>query len=530
MPDRASSLVATLFDRDPPDAQVVVADGYGIAVRVHHGHLVVEDGIGRHRRERRYSRAERTMRRVVILGHTGYLTLEALRWCADVGVVVVHLDGDGRLLTVHGSPGTDDARLRRAQAAAVSGKVGVEIARALLGAKVDGQAAVAEEHLHAASVACVIRHLAEEVRGAEGLVRLRDVKAQASNTYFGAWAATVGCRFAERDAGRVPDHWRTFTARSSRLHRGGRSPRSAADPVNALLNYGYALAEAECRLAAIAVGLDPGLGVVHTDKKNRDSLALDLLEPLRPVVERHVLQLLAVRHFRAGDFHETRQGVCRVLAPLTHEFSERLPSYAREVAKHAERIAHLLAQSSPGKVELRTPLTRSNTTRQQVRGRRSAQRQSADDLMPRPTCRMCGTLLAEPKRQLCAACWPVARAKLAADRATVGNAALAAMRAAGEDPTNSESAAAKRSASLSRRKQEEVAWKSATNNVDWTPKRYRLEVLPTLAHVPLSALQRATALSVSACSRIRSGKLLPHRRHWKALAEVAARSAAEREA
>ncbi len=355
MPDHAASLVATLFTHDPADSHVVVADGYGLTVRVHHGHLVIEDGIGRHRRERRYSRAERTLRRPVILGHTGYVTLEALRWCADVGVAIAHLDGDGRLLTVHGGPGHDDARVRRAQAAAPSSRVGVEIARTLLGAKLDGQAAVAEDHLQAAPIAHVIRTLAEELHRAEDLVSCRDVEAQASNAYFGAWSATVTCRFAERDAHRVPDHWRTFTARGSRLHRGGRSARGAADPVNALLNYGYALAEAEARLAAVAVGLDPGLGVLHTDKKNRDSLALDLLEPLRPLVEHHILQLLVARHFRVGDFHETRQGACRLLAPLTHELAERLPSYAREVALHAEGVVHLLADTSPGKIRTQDP-------------------------------------------------------------------------------------------------------------------------------------------------------------------------------
>ncbi len=306
MPDQGDSLVASLFSRDPANASVAVADGYGLTIRVHRGHLVIEDGIGRHRRQRRYSRAERTLRRLVILGHTGYLTLEALRWCADVGVVVVHLDGDGRLLTVHGSPGTDDARLRRAQAAAPSSPVGLEITRCLLSAKLDGQASVAKELLSAEPVAPLIRKLGDELRDAHSLVRCRDLEARASNAYFGAWSTVVRCRFAERDAERVPQHWTAFTARSSPLHRSGRSPRTAADPVNALLNYGYALAEAEARLAAQAVGLDPGLGIIHTDQRNRDSLALDLLEPLRTIVERHVLQLLNARHLPASDF--TRRG------------------------------------------------------------------------------------------------------------------------------------------------------------------------------------------------------------------------------
>ena len=46
------------------------------------------------------------------------------------------------------------------------------------------------------------------------------------------------------------------------------------------------LLESEARLAAAALGLDPGLGVLHLDTPNRDSLACDLMEAVRPQVDR----------------------------------------------------------------------------------------------------------------------------------------------------------------------------------------------------------------------------------------------------
>lgn len=51
----------------------------------------------------------------------------------------------------------------------------------------------------------------------------------------------------------------------------------AAMPVNALLNYGYALAEIESRVALTTLGLDPGMGILHVDAKARDGMALDLM-------------------------------------------------------------------------------------------------------------------------------------------------------------------------------------------------------------------------------------------------------------
>src|SRR5690349_360914 len=89
----------------------------------------------------------------------------------------------------------------------------------------------------------------------------------------------------------------------------GRTPRVATTPINALLNDLYALAEIGCRIALITVGLDPGLGIVHVDVKARDSLALDLLEVLRPHVVRYVLDRLVRRHFTAAHFIETATGI-----------------------------------------------------------------------------------------------------------------------------------------------------------------------------------------------------------------------------
>ena len=64
---------------------IAVAHGYGVRISVERGHLVVEDGICEERRSRRYSRATSRLQRLVVIGHTGFVTLEALRWIRDVG-------------------------------------------------------------------------------------------------------------------------------------------------------------------------------------------------------------------------------------------------------------------------------------------------------------------------------------------------------------------------------------------------------------------------------------------------------------
>jgi hypothetical protein len=55
------------FARDSADRRVVVVDGCGARVAMRHGHLVIDDGVGRYRRTRRYNRATGDLRRIVIL-------------------------------------------------------------------------------------------------------------------------------------------------------------------------------------------------------------------------------------------------------------------------------------------------------------------------------------------------------------------------------------------------------------------------------------------------------------------------------
>lgn len=251
--------------RDPLDPSLLVLDRFGLSLAVSRGHLILRDGLGRHRRERRLPRAQRTVRRIVILGHTGHISLEAVRWCHDTGIALVQLEPDGTVLLTSAPAGRDDARLRRSQAAASTNEHGLAIARALLTAKFEGQAAVLRRHNLDETPADQIQDLCEQL-GTADLIQARELEASAANLYFGAWSAQVCCTFAERERDKVPDHWTVFASRGSILHRGDRSPRTAADPVNALLNYGYALLEAESKLAAYALGLDPGLGIIHTDQ------------------------------------------------------------------------------------------------------------------------------------------------------------------------------------------------------------------------------------------------------------------------
>lgn len=323
-----------------PRAGVLVLSGYGIRVAVERGHLAVADGIGRERREGRLARATCKLRRLVVLGHAGTISFEALRWLHDVGAAFVQVGADGEIIAATAPVGLDDPRLRRVQALAATNGVGLEIARDLLEQKLRGQARVLDRLPASDASRAMIERAAVELEATQTVEQLRSLEAQAAATYWEIWS-TLRVPWARKDADRVPEHWRTFGARTSPLTA---SPRSAANPANALLNYLYAILEAEARIALLSIGLDPGLGVLHADLKARDSLALDLMEAVRPQVDAFVLEMLHSHTFAARDFFETRRGSCRVLPPLTHRLAEMTQKWTRSVAPVAEQIARSLVQ------------------------------------------------------------------------------------------------------------------------------------------------------------------------------------------
>ena len=139
-----------------PRHGVVTLFGYGITVRVDRGHLVLHDGIGSDRREARLPRVGHGLRRLVVIGSDGMVSLAALRWLADQDAAFVMLNRDGSVLATTGPVRPSDARLRRAQALAGRSGAALRIARELISRKLAGQEQVARHGLLDSTTADVI--------------------------------------------------------------------------------------------------------------------------------------------------------------------------------------------------------------------------------------------------------------------------------------------------------------------------------------------------------------------------------------
>lgn len=105
----------------------------------------------------------------------------------------------------------------------------------------------------------------------------------------------------------------------------GRNRRPPRDPVNACLSLGYTLLHFEAVVACHAAGLDPLLGLYHEPAFGRESLAADVIEPLRPHVDEWVWALFRERALTAGSFHEADGAVLLGKAGRRHFFARFQP-------------------------------------------------------------------------------------------------------------------------------------------------------------------------------------------------------------
>jgi len=407
----------------------ITARGHQVAIRVAHGHLIVDDGFGESRRSRTFHRTD-GLNRLVILARDGYISLSATRWLADTGAGFVQLDlsAGARLIATSAGARTSFPALRRTQARAVDDAAGVEVARGLLGLKVSGQRQLLDRlpvdvlQASGSDPRPVLDRQIEIIERAEVIDELLAAEAIAASAYWQAWAP-LPIRFPAREASRLPAHWLTFGARASRLTGG---PRRATGAGAAILNFLYVLASSEAILAAHQVGLDPDLGIFHRDQENRASLALDMVEAIRPLIDSYALAMLTQRTLSAHDFVETRAGECRVTPRLAEALTGTCELWREAIAPVAEQVANTLARHAASPVPVRSPLTRAQ------------QRATLDGRMPdrRPrvaparaslpnACRQCGALLTNGRARYCQECqrgrWAAQAARSRRTVADLGN-------------------------------------------------------------------------------------------------------------
>lgn len=208
---------------------------------------------------------------LVLCGNIG-ISAQALNLLLNEGRAVIHLSTGGWFHGISYSHEVENAYARAAQyAAAADPKMRHQFACELVAAKARNQRALLQRNSSHPQAKTAVETLGRRIKQFHpedfpSQETLRGWEGSTAALYFQSFATMLkGDPLAPFD----------FAARNRRPPK---------DPVNALLSYTYAILAKECTVALLSEGLDPWWGLYHQPRHGRPALALDLMEPFRPIL------------------------------------------------------------------------------------------------------------------------------------------------------------------------------------------------------------------------------------------------------
>lgn len=326
----AEQLPLTKIDRRRKRSErpSLILTGHGVYMRVERGTLLVRNGLThypqQHEEWRFFPGEWRAPSKIIVIDAKGSITFEALRWLAAQNAELLHLDWRGEVVhAVGGSGYAIDRRSADAQLEARQNGARLKICQRLIADKITNSIATLREALpQSEEIDGALRKLekdAVEIRRAppKSVSGFLGIEGRVAQTYFGAWR-TVPLRWAGTGRRAIPDDWLFIGQRQSMApNKLSNRNRNASHPVNAMLNYAYGVLRNIVHRHVVAAGLDPSVGYLHGNYGDREALVFDLMEPLRPIADRAVLEFATEHVFEPADFSLNKHGVCRLNPHLT---------------------------------------------------------------------------------------------------------------------------------------------------------------------------------------------------------------------
>lgn len=297
----------------------LILAGHGIRISVHRNTLLIRPGFTHYPQklaEIRFFPGDPNLPdRIIILDVSGGISFDALAWMSDQKIALIQLNWRGQVVFSGNSGFAADPGLVQLQSKIRGSKKALQLNRELIAAKFDScvetlfsvfqnsepaQKAIAEIQTWKKKVLnCRDAHSSGRILGYEGM---------AASIYYRAWH-DLPLKWTGLWKKPVPASWSKIGARSMAWQR---ESNNARHPVNALLNYGYAMLISMVHTEIVAAGFDPSIGIAHRRGSNPIPLVYDLMEPMRPAVDRKVLEFALSNTFTSGDFSITQLGGCRL--------------------------------------------------------------------------------------------------------------------------------------------------------------------------------------------------------------------------
>ncbi|ADC47024.1 CRISPR-associated protein Cas1-2 [Methanobrevibacter ruminantium M1] len=268
----------------------LVVDGFGKSVAKRDNQIVIKEN----GKEINYYLAKDISQ--ILLTGKGSITFDALTLLAENDVDCVSINWKGHVDYRLSAPDRKNAIVKKEQYFALTDSRSGYLAKAFVRAKIENQKAVlgtlAKSREEKDYIIEQREKVSEHIGKIEKLSNINSdnirnnilgIEGQASHEYWSAFASVLD------------EKWEFF----------GRSGRGAKDPVNSLLNYGYAVIESEIWKSIYLAGLDPYCGFLHSERYGRASLVYDLIEEFRQqIVDKTVLSIVNRNQITPDDFEE----------------------------------------------------------------------------------------------------------------------------------------------------------------------------------------------------------------------------------
>jgi CRISP-associated protein Cas1 len=298
--------------------QSVIVLGANAALRVRQGGLEVEHGPAAERVKLKIDIDDRSPCAILFDGRGEFLSGEALRWCAQRGVVIVMPDGPGRALTfietaleARSAETVRDTSpaLIRAQCAADPVQVAREIVRAKIAADVRALGPRVTERDGSTIARCEAK-----LEAARSVAELVVIEAKAASIY---WRSHRDLGLVPRRGEDLPRSWLRFANRNKGAEFLGN--KHASHPISAMINYCIVVEAGRLARALAGEGMALQIGFLHGDKHGRNSLVWDCIEPLRAKINARVFAFVASHEFGRNDFPASGVKVHRIARPIIAE-------------------------------------------------------------------------------------------------------------------------------------------------------------------------------------------------------------------
>ncbi|PLR76546.1 hypothetical protein CU633_15255 [Bacillus sp. V3-13] len=270
------------------------------------------------------------------------------------GITISYLSTHGQLIGYTLPPTTKNIFLRKHQFVKFQhSDIALRLSQWIIHSKISNQRTLLRRNGSASKILLQeMKELRDKAITSESIESLRGIEGRAAKLYFEAFPTMLKIKDLDKD-----------------ILMKGRNRRPPKDPVNALLSLGYTLLTRDVVATCAGVGLDPMFGFFHSIEPGRPALALDLMEPFRPlIVDSIVIRTLNTQEIDIKDFYQgddscqlKNSGRKKFFAAYERRLHETLthPGFGYKISyrRTLDVEARLLARYLEGEINEYRPVT-----------------------------------------------------------------------------------------------------------------------------------------------------------------------------